>query len=72
MVGKLERDPLCQRTIVCLAAHLCLWVNGIPFAGFNPLAITAITRLRSLLGITDVTFKRGQQRLAIIDKPLQG
>jgi len=29
-------------------------------------------KLRSLLGITDVTFKRGQQRLAIIDKPLQG
>jgi len=28
-------------------------------------------KLRSLLGITDVTFKRGQQRLAIIDKPLQ-
>ena len=29
-------------------------------------------KLRSLLGITDVTFKRGQQRLAIIDQPLQG
>jgi 3',5'-cyclic-AMP phosphodiesterase len=29
-------------------------------------------RLRSLLGVTDVIFKRGQQRLAIIDKPLQG
>ncbi len=29
-------------------------------------------RLRSLLGVTDVTFKRGQQRLAIIDKALQG
>jgi 3',5'-cyclic AMP phosphodiesterase CpdA len=29
-------------------------------------------RLRSLLGITDVNFVRGQQRLAIIDKPLQG
>jgi 3',5'-cyclic AMP phosphodiesterase CpdA len=29
-------------------------------------------KLRSLLGITDVTFKRGQQRLAVIDKPLQG
>jgi 3',5'-cyclic AMP phosphodiesterase CpdA len=29
-------------------------------------------KLRSLLGVTDVTFKRGQQRLAIIDKPLQG
>ena len=28
-------------------------------------------KLRSLLGITDVTFKRGQQRLAIIDQPLQ-
>ena len=28
-------------------------------------------KLRSLLGVTDVTFKRGQQRLAIIDKPLQ-
>jgi 3',5'-cyclic AMP phosphodiesterase CpdA len=29
-------------------------------------------KLRSLLGVTDVTFKRGQQRLAIIDQPLQG
>ena len=29
-------------------------------------------KLRSLLGITDITFKRGQQRLAIIDHPLQG
>jgi 3',5'-cyclic AMP phosphodiesterase CpdA len=28
-------------------------------------------KLRSLLGITDVTFRRGQQRLAIIDTPLQ-
>jgi hypothetical protein len=29
-------------------------------------------KLRSLLGITDIIFKRGQQRLAIIDQPLQG
>jgi 3',5'-cyclic AMP phosphodiesterase CpdA len=29
-------------------------------------------KLRSLLGVTDVTFKRGQQRLAIIDQPLRG
>ena len=29
-------------------------------------------KLRSLLGITNVTFKRGQQRLAIIDTQLQG
>jgi 3',5'-cyclic AMP phosphodiesterase CpdA len=29
------------------------------------------SKLRSLLGITNVTFKRGQQRLAIIDTPLQ-
>jgi len=28
-------------------------------------------KLRTLLGITDITFKIGQQRLAIIDKPLQ-
>jgi len=28
-------------------------------------------KLRSLLGITDVNFVRGEQRLAIIDKPLQ-
>jgi 3',5'-cyclic AMP phosphodiesterase CpdA len=28
-------------------------------------------KLRTLLGITDVTFKRGQQRLAIIDQPLK-
>ena len=32
----------------------------------------ADNKLRSLLGVTDVTFKRGQQRLAIIDQPLQG
>ena len=29
-------------------------------------------KLRSLLGITEVNFVRGQQRLALIDKPLQG
>jgi hypothetical protein len=29
-------------------------------------------KLRSLLGITEVNFVRGQQRLAVIDKPLQG
>jgi 3',5'-cyclic AMP phosphodiesterase CpdA len=29
-------------------------------------------KLRSLLGISDINFVRGQQRLAIIDKPLQG
>jgi 3',5'-cyclic AMP phosphodiesterase CpdA len=29
-------------------------------------------KLRSLLGITDINFVRGQQRLAVIDKPLQG
>src|SRR6185437_14502555 len=29
-------------------------------------------KLRSLLGITEVTFKRGQQRLAVIDTPLKG
>jgi 3',5'-cyclic AMP phosphodiesterase CpdA len=29
-------------------------------------------KLRALLGVTDVTFNRGQQRLAIVDKPLQG
>jgi 3',5'-cyclic AMP phosphodiesterase CpdA len=29
-------------------------------------------KLRSLLGVADITFKQGQQRLAIIDKPLQG
>jgi hypothetical protein len=29
-------------------------------------------KLRSLLGVTNVTFKRGQQRLAIIDQPLKG
>jgi 3',5'-cyclic AMP phosphodiesterase CpdA len=28
-------------------------------------------KLRTLLGITDVTFKRGQERLAIIDQPLK-
>ena len=29
-------------------------------------------KLRTLLGISDINFVRGQQRLAIIDKPLQG
>jgi 3',5'-cyclic AMP phosphodiesterase CpdA len=29
-------------------------------------------KLRAMLGITNVTFKQGQQRLAIIDTPLQG
>ena len=29
-------------------------------------------KLRTMLGITNVTFKQGQQRLAIIDTPLQG
>ena len=28
-------------------------------------------KLRTMLGIADVTFKQGEQRLAIIDKPLQ-
>jgi 3',5'-cyclic AMP phosphodiesterase CpdA len=28
-------------------------------------------KLRSVLGVTDVIFRRGQQRLAIIDRPLQ-
>jgi hypothetical protein len=28
-------------------------------------------KLHSMLGITNVTFRRGQQRLAIIDTPLQ-
>jgi 3',5'-cyclic AMP phosphodiesterase CpdA len=29
-------------------------------------------KLRTLLGITNIAFKRGQQRLAIIDEPLEG
>jgi hypothetical protein len=29
-------------------------------------------KLRALLGVTEVTFKRGQQRLVIIDQPLKG
>jgi 3',5'-cyclic AMP phosphodiesterase CpdA len=29
-------------------------------------------KLRSLLGVASVTFKRGEQRLAVIDTPLQG
>jgi hypothetical protein len=29
-------------------------------------------RLRSMLGIASVNFKRGDERLAIIDTPLQG
>ena len=28
-------------------------------------------KLRSMLGIADITFKRGEQRLAIVDTPLQ-
>jgi len=37
----------------------------------GPLKV-ANDKLRSLLGVTNVTFKRGQQRLAVIDQPLQG
>ena len=37
----------------------------------GPLKV-ADDKLRGLLGITDVTFRRGQQRLAVIDTPLQG
>jgi hypothetical protein len=29
-------------------------------------------QLRKLLGITTVNFKQGEQRLAIVDTPLQG
>ena len=29
-------------------------------------------KLRSLLGVASINFKRGDQRLAIIDTPLQG
>jgi hypothetical protein len=37
----------------------------------GPMKVTD-DKLRSLLGVTDVSFERGQQRLAIIDQPLQG
>jgi hypothetical protein len=37
----------------------------------GPLKV-ADDKLRSLLGVTEVAFKQGQQRLAIIDQPLQG
>jgi 3',5'-cyclic AMP phosphodiesterase CpdA len=37
----------------------------------GPMKVPA-DRLRSVLGVTDVTFRRGQQRLAIVDEPLQG
>jgi 3',5'-cyclic AMP phosphodiesterase CpdA len=37
----------------------------------GPLKV-ADDKLRTLLGITDVTFKPGQKRLAVIDRPLQG
>ena len=37
----------------------------------GPMKVEA-SRLRSLLGITSVNFKQGEQRLAIIDTPLQG
>jgi len=37
----------------------------------GPLKV-ADDKLRGLLGITDVTFHRGQQRLAVVDTPLQG
>jgi hypothetical protein len=30
------------------------------------------SRLRSLLGVASINFKQGDQRLAIIDTPLQG
>jgi 3',5'-cyclic AMP phosphodiesterase CpdA len=37
----------------------------------GPMKVPA-DKLRSVLGVTDVTFRRGQQRLAIVDEPLQG
>jgi 3',5'-cyclic AMP phosphodiesterase CpdA len=37
----------------------------------GPLKV-ANDKLRSLLGVSEVAFKQGQQRLAIIDQPLQG
>ena len=37
----------------------------------GPMKVAA-DKLRSVLGVTDVTFRRGQQRLAIVDEPLQG
>ena len=37
----------------------------------GPLKV-ADDKLRGLFGITDVTFRRGQQRLAVVDAPLQG
>jgi hypothetical protein len=30
------------------------------------------SKLRTLLGVSNITFKRGQERLAIIDKTLEG
>jgi 3',5'-cyclic AMP phosphodiesterase CpdA len=36
----------------------------------GPMKVPA-DKLRSVLGVTDVTFRRGQQRLAIVDEPLQ-
>jgi 3',5'-cyclic AMP phosphodiesterase CpdA len=36
----------------------------------GPLKV-ADDKLRGLLGITDVTFRRGQQRLAVVDTPLR-
>jgi hypothetical protein len=29
-------------------------------------------KLRSMLGVASINFKRGEERLAIIDTPLQG
>jgi 3',5'-cyclic AMP phosphodiesterase CpdA len=43
--------------------------GGAPSPG--PMKV-ADDKLRSLLGVASVTFKRGDQRLAIIDTPLQG
>jgi 3',5'-cyclic AMP phosphodiesterase CpdA len=37
----------------------------------GPMKVTD-DKLRSVLGIANVTFKRGEQRLAIVDSPLQG
>jgi 3',5'-cyclic AMP phosphodiesterase CpdA len=37
----------------------------------GPMKVPA-DKLRSVLGVTDVTFRRSQQRLAIVDEPLQG
>ena len=64
-----------QKVEQCLLPHRALDAFPQPAPGTAPSPgpmKVADDKLRSMLGVANVTFKRGDQRLAIIDTPLQG